>query len=150
MHCLPFNFVKSLERIHAYVKIEQEPKPTKEGIPPAYWPSSGDLRVENLSARYSSDGAKVLQNISFHVKSGERIGVGVLFVLRYQCSWRWLWTNNLVGRTGSGKVCLILPLSPVKYLSLIEHLSELLDVVPAKMHIRRWKSVLRWSWNSFP
>ncbi|KAE9402019.1 P-loop containing nucleoside triphosphate hydrolase protein [Gymnopus androsaceus JB14] len=79
-----------LERIHAYVKIEQEPKPTKEGIPPAYWPSSGDLRVENLSARYSSDGPKVLQNISFHVKSGERIGV--------------------VGRTGSGKSSLMLSL----------------------------------------
>jgi hypothetical protein len=43
----------SLERIHAYINIEQEPKPTKEGIPPAYWPASGDLRVENLSSRYS-------------------------------------------------------------------------------------------------
>ena len=43
----------SLERIHAYINIEQEPAPTKEGIPPAYWPASGDLRVENLSSRYS-------------------------------------------------------------------------------------------------
>ena len=34
--------------------IEQEPKPTKEGVPPAYWPASGDLRVEKLTARYSS------------------------------------------------------------------------------------------------
>lgn len=67
-----------MERIHAYVEMEQEPKPTQRGIPPAYWPSSGDLRVENLCARYSPDGPNVLQNISFHVKSGERIGVGVL------------------------------------------------------------------------
>ena len=43
----------SLERIHAYINIEQEPTSTKEGIPPAYWPASGDLRVENLSSRYS-------------------------------------------------------------------------------------------------
>lgn len=43
----------SLERIDSYIKIEQEPKPTEGGQPPAYWPTSGDLRVENLSARYS-------------------------------------------------------------------------------------------------
>ncbi|KAJ3850966.1 hypothetical protein EV368DRAFT_74841 [Lentinula lateritia] len=79
-----------LERINAYVEIEQEPKPTKEGVPPAYWPSSGDLRVENLSARYSPDGPQVLQGINFHIKSGERIGV--------------------VGRTGSGKSSLMLSL----------------------------------------
>ena len=43
----------SLERIQQYMVIEQEPMPTKEGLPPAYWPASGDLRVEKLSARYS-------------------------------------------------------------------------------------------------
>ncbi|KAJ3786105.1 hypothetical protein GGU10DRAFT_291027 [Lentinula aff. detonsa] len=80
----------SLERINAYIEIEQEAKPTKEGVPPAYWPSGGDLRVENLSARYSPDGPQVLQGVNFHVKSGERIGV--------------------VGRTGSGKSSLMLSL----------------------------------------
>ncbi|KIK62964.1 hypothetical protein GYMLUDRAFT_259735 [Collybiopsis luxurians FD-317 M1] len=85
----------SLERINAYIEIEQEPKPTKEGIPPAHWPSSGDLRVENLSARYSPNGPKVLQDINFHVKSGERIGV--------------------VGRTGSGKSSLMLSLLKMIY-----------------------------------
>jgi hypothetical protein len=39
--------------MNAYINIEQEQKPTKRGIPPAYWPASGDLRVEKLSARYS-------------------------------------------------------------------------------------------------
>ena len=86
----------SLERMNAYVDIEQEQKPTKRGIPPAYWPASGDLRVERLSARYSlvrelhrrhsppppdlisgyQDGPKVLHDISFYIKSGERVGVG--------------------------------------------------------------------------
>ncbi|KAF8904953.1 P-loop containing nucleoside triphosphate hydrolase protein [Mucidula mucida] len=80
----------SLERIQQYVEIEQEPKATKQGEPPAYWPASGDLRVENLSARYSLDGPKVLHDISLHVKSGERVGV--------------------VGRTGSGKSSLTLSL----------------------------------------
>ncbi|KAI0052513.1 P-loop containing nucleoside triphosphate hydrolase protein [Auriscalpium vulgare] len=80
----------SLERILAYIKIEQEPKSTKDGVPPAYWPASGDLRVEKLSARYSEDGPKVLHDVSFHIQSGERVGV--------------------VGRTGSGKSSLTLAL----------------------------------------
>ncbi|EKM83611.1 hypothetical protein AGABI1DRAFT_66408 [Agaricus bisporus var. burnettii JB137-S8] len=73
----------SLERIQAYLTIEQESKPTARGLPPAYWPASGSLVVENLSAKYSQDGPKVLHDISFEVKSGERVGI--------------------VGRTGSGK-----------------------------------------------
>ncbi|KAI0918361.1 hypothetical protein AcV5_002367 [Taiwanofungus camphoratus] len=80
----------SLERIQHYTVIEQEPKPTEAGVPPAYWPASGDLRVERLSARYSPDGPRVLEDISFEAKSGERIGI--------------------VGRTGSGKSSLTLSL----------------------------------------
>ncbi|KAK0465231.1 uncharacterized protein EV420DRAFT_1637381 [Desarmillaria tabescens] len=80
----------SLERIQGYVNIEQEPKSTAGGAPPAYWPTSGELVVENLTARYSPDGPAVLHNISFTINSGERIGV--------------------VGRTGSGKSSLTLSL----------------------------------------
>ncbi|KAF4617372.1 hypothetical protein D9613_005686 [Agrocybe pediades] len=74
----------SLERVQGYIDIEHEPKPTESGTPPASWPTSGDLRVEHLSARYSQNGPKVLNGISFHIQSGERVGI--------------------VGRTGSGKV----------------------------------------------
>ncbi|CAK5284005.1 unnamed protein product [Mycena citricolor] len=80
----------SLERIQDYIDIEHEKSPTPAGVPPAYWPASGDLRVENLSARYSLTGPDVLHNISFTVKPGERIGI--------------------VGRTGSGKSSLTLSL----------------------------------------
>ncbi|KAJ7931122.1 hypothetical protein B0H13DRAFT_2228071 [Mycena leptocephala] len=80
----------SLERIQSYLTIEQEPKPTASGIPPAYWPASGNLSVDNLSAKYSPDGPTVLHNISFNINSGERVGV--------------------VGRTGSGKSSLTLSL----------------------------------------
>ncbi|KAK0192591.1 hypothetical protein F5146DRAFT_1102469 [Armillaria mellea] len=58
--------------------------------PPASWPTSGHLRVERLSARYSPDGPKVLHELSFTVQSGERIAI--------------------VGRTGSGKSSLTLAL----------------------------------------
>ncbi|KAL0950645.1 hypothetical protein HGRIS_007433 [Hohenbuehelia grisea] len=80
----------SLERIQGYVSIEQEPVATEDGKPPAYWPASGDLVAENLSARYSPEGPQVLKDISFSIKSGERVGV--------------------VGRTGSGKSSLTLSL----------------------------------------
>ncbi|TFK36798.1 hypothetical protein BDQ12DRAFT_699326 [Crucibulum laeve] len=76
--------------VQGYIDIEQEPKPTPGGIPPAYWPSSGKIQVENLSAKYSMEGPKVLHGLSFDIKSGERIGV--------------------VGRTGSGKSSLTLSL----------------------------------------
>ncbi|KAK7038832.1 hypothetical protein VNI00_010462 [Paramarasmius palmivorus] len=80
----------SMERIARYLEIDQERKPIKEGVPPAYWPSSGDLRVEDLSAKYSADGPTVLHSLSFDAKAGERLGI--------------------VGRTGSGKSTLTLSL----------------------------------------
>ncbi|KAJ7072015.1 P-loop containing nucleoside triphosphate hydrolase protein [Mycena amicta] len=80
----------SLERIQQYLTIEQEAKPTPAGVPPAYWPASGKLTVENLSAKYSPEGEEVLHGVSFDIKSGERVGV--------------------VGRTGSGKSTLTLAL----------------------------------------
>ncbi|KAF8310655.1 ATP-binding cassette transporter [Clavulina sp. PMI_390] len=79
-----------LERIQQYVEIEQEQQPSASGVPPASWPTSGTLSVEKLSARYSLDGPKVLQDLTFTIKSGEKIGI--------------------VGRTGSGKSSLTLSL----------------------------------------
>lgn len=68
----------SLERIKEYVEIEQEPQATEVGKAPAYWPSSGSIRVEGLSAKYSdsADGPEVLHNLSFEIKSGETVGIG--------------------------------------------------------------------------
>ncbi|KAG8879706.1 hypothetical protein FRB97_001503 [Tulasnella sp. 331] len=80
----------SLERIKGYIEIEQEPNAKDTRKPPAYWPSSGSIRVEGLSARYTKDGPDVLKDITFEIKSGERVGV--------------------VGRTGAGKSSLSLAL----------------------------------------
>ena len=96
----------SLERLQGYIEIEQEPKPTSAGVPPAYWPSSGALDVKALSARYSPTGPKVLEDITFSIKAGERVGVGEsLFVLVYSETY-----VGPVGRTGSGKSSLTLSL----------------------------------------
>ncbi|KAK0220002.1 hypothetical protein IW262DRAFT_1381904 [Armillaria fumosa] len=78
------------ERIQSYLNVDHEEEPSKAREPPASWPTSGELRVENLSARYSPDGPKVLHDLSFTIQSGERIGI--------------------VGRTGSGKSSLTLSL----------------------------------------
>ncbi|KAH9480784.1 ATP-binding cassette transporter abc4 [Psilocybe cubensis] len=80
----------SLERIQDYIDIDHEPSPTPQGKPPAAWPTSGEIVVENLSARYSQAGPTVLHNLSFRIGSGQRVGV--------------------VGRTGSGKSSLTLAL----------------------------------------
>ncbi|KAI0685987.1 hypothetical protein BC835DRAFT_1420713 [Cytidiella melzeri] len=80
----------SLERVQQYLVIEQEPESKDGGVPPAYWPSSGTLEVEKLTAQYSPDGPKVLQDVSFRIESGQRVGI--------------------VGRTGSGKSTLTLAL----------------------------------------
>ncbi|TDL20538.1 P-loop containing nucleoside triphosphate hydrolase protein [Rickenella mellea] len=89
-----YNFVEieanSLERILGYLRIDHEPAPVDSGKPPAYWPSSGSLRVEGLSARYSDNGPEVLQDLNFEIIPGERVGV--------------------VGRTGAGKSSLALAL----------------------------------------
>ena len=81
-----------MERIQEYGNIEQEPKPTSDGAPPAYLPASGELFVENLFAKYSVDSPEILHGLDFHIKSGERVGV--------------------VGRLGSGKSSLTLASLP--------------------------------------
>lgn len=66
----------SLERIQGYIDIDHEPRSSEERKPPAAWPTSGNIVVENLSARYSKGGPTILHNISFSLESGQRIGIG--------------------------------------------------------------------------
>ncbi|KAJ7764128.1 hypothetical protein DFH07DRAFT_1059163 [Mycena maculata] len=80
--------LNSVERVVEYLKLPQEPPAIIENSrPPAYWPSSAKntslISVENLVVKYSPELPAVLQDISFTLKAGERIG--------------------LIGRTGSGK-----------------------------------------------
>ncbi|KAJ6468739.1 hypothetical protein C8R45DRAFT_1167325, partial [Mycena sanguinolenta] len=56
VHICDFMVANNLECVVEYLDIEQEQKPTQTGIPPAYWPASGEIRGENLSAKYSADG----------------------------------------------------------------------------------------------
>lgn len=80
----------SVERIEDYMVIDQEPPSVPERKPPAAWPTSGEVVLENLCAKYAEDGPTVLDNINVRIASGEKIGI--------------------VGRTGSGKSTMALAL----------------------------------------
>ncbi|KAH9476583.1 ATP-dependent bile acid permease [Psilocybe cubensis] len=80
--------LNSVERLIEYLDVPQEPPAiieTKRA--PAYWPSSSSntdlLVVENLEVKYAPELPSVINDVSFSLKAGERIG--------------------LLGRTGSGK-----------------------------------------------
>ncbi|XP_034983264.2 cystic fibrosis transmembrane conductance regulator isoform X1 [Zootoca vivipara] len=51
------------------------------------WPSGGQMTVKNLTAKYIDGGLAILENISFSISPGQRVG--------------------LLGRTGSGKSTLL-------------------------------------------
>jgi ABC-type multidrug transport system fused ATPase/permease subunit len=82
--------LNSFERVMQYATLPSEPLPSEEGKPPAAWPTDGDVTVKNLSVKYALDGPKVLSNVTFSIKSKERVGI--------------------CGRTGSGKSTLCLTL----------------------------------------
>ncbi|KAF2262036.1 ABC multidrug transporter [Lojkania enalia] len=76
----------SFERNLDYTKLPPEDNKPWHSQNPA-WPQSGFLVFQDVSMRYHDDEPAVLQNISFDVHHGEKIGI--------------------VGRTGAGKSSLI-------------------------------------------
>ncbi|CAG8551648.1 12892_t:CDS:2, partial [Racocetra fulgida] len=75
--------LNAVERVSEFSEIPQEAPAIIEPRPPAYWPHSGAITVQNLEVKYAPDLEPVLHHISFNVEGQEKIG--------------------LVGRTGSGK-----------------------------------------------
>ncbi|CAG8459975.1 16431_t:CDS:10 [Acaulospora morrowiae] len=82
--------LNAVERVSEFSEIPQEPPAIIEPRPPANWPHSGSISVQNLEVKYASDSEPVLHRISFSVKGREKVG--------------------LVGRTGSGKSTIALSL----------------------------------------
>ncbi|KAK5672811.1 Transporter of the ATP-binding cassette (ABC) [Batrachochytrium dendrobatidis] len=81
--------MNSVERIDEYLQIEQDAAAIVDDYRPAEnWPHHGCIDVKDLSIRYSADQPLVLDKISFHVGTFEKIGI--------------------VGRTGAGKSTLSL------------------------------------------
>ncbi|KAF4673598.1 ATP-binding cassette sub- C member 8 [Perkinsus chesapeaki] len=85
------NSFNSVERIVEYSEVEPEaPSVIENNRPPQGWPEEGNISYKLVTARYRSDLAPVLRNVSFAVKGGQKVGV--------------------VGRTGAGKTSLLLTL----------------------------------------
>ncbi|KAF9581125.1 hypothetical protein BGW38_001974 [Lunasporangiospora selenospora] len=83
--------LNSVERVAEYIALEEEPPAIIPGSrPPAAWPHAGEIVIDHLTMKYSSDAPAVIKDISLTIKAGEKVGV--------------------VGRTGSGKSTLAISL----------------------------------------
>ncbi|KAG6835326.1 hypothetical protein H0H93_002661 [Arthromyces matolae] len=76
---LTFWVIEALE-LDLNLDLPQEPPAIIESNrPPAYWPSSTNneslIAVEDLVIKYAPDLPAVLQNVSFSLKAGERVGL---------------------------------------------------------------------------
>ncbi|KAF4592006.1 ABC transporter, transmembrane domain, type 1 [Ophiocordyceps camponoti-floridani] len=80
--------MNAAERIVEYTEVETEDQGGDD--PPAAWPTSGRVEVQDLVAAYAADLPPVLKGVSFEIADNERVGV--------------------IGRTGAGKSSLTLAL----------------------------------------
>lgn len=80
--------MNAAERVIEYSELPMEPQGGE--APPAAWPTSGRIEVEDLVVGYAQDLPPVLRGISFRVADNEKVGV--------------------IGRTGAGKSSLTLAL----------------------------------------
>ena len=89
--------IVAVERINEYSSVETECDPdetpeeaeevaAQQGVDP-FWPSKGEVSVQDLSLCYRKGGSYVLYNLTFNIQSCEKIGI--------------------CGRTGAGKSSLV-------------------------------------------
>ncbi|KAG2735537.1 hypothetical protein G9P44_001751 [Scheffersomyces stipitis] len=80
--------MNSVERLQEYLEVEQEPPyDIPETQPPASWPETGRIKVNDVSLRYSPELPRVIKNVTFDVEPNHKVGI--------------------VGRTGAGKSTII-------------------------------------------
>jgi len=81
-----------VSRVYNLYDIPQE-KFDSGKIPDKSWPSKGEIKFENVYLRYRPNTDTVLNNLSFHVAPGEKVGI--------------------VGRTGAGKSTITMALTRI-------------------------------------
>ncbi|KAJ3351086.1 hypothetical protein HDU91_006165 [Kappamyces sp. JEL0680] len=72
----------SVERIEEYINLPPEPRVAADTIPdqtatvlPAQWPLQGTIEVKNLTVRYAPELPDALKELSFSIKSREKVGI---------------------------------------------------------------------------
>ncbi|KAJ7589468.1 multidrug resistance-associated ABC transporter [Mycena floridula] len=89
--------MNAVERLLVYTELPAEGVTTTPNDPPPSWPEQGVIKFKDVSLRYREDLPLVLDQISFEVGAGEKIGI--------------------VGRTGAGKSSLLQALFRIVELS---------------------------------
>lgn len=108
----------SVERINAYTKMPQErPHVTSADPSKDVWPAVGKIDFEKVCLRYRPGLPLVLDNISFSIKGGEKVGV--------------------CGRTGSGKSTLLTALLRLVEATSGRVLIDGLDTATVGLHALR-------------
>lgn len=78
----------AINRIKDFVEhTPSEDRPAECQKIPAAWPATGSIKFENVTSAYSESGSVILDNVSFAIEAGQKIGI--------------------CGRTGSGKSSLV-------------------------------------------
>ncbi|RIB00527.1 ABC transporter type 1, transmembrane domain-containing protein, partial [Gigaspora rosea] len=67
--------LNAVERVCEFSEIPQEAPAIIEPRPPASWPHSGAITVQNLEVKYAPDLEPVLHHISFSVEGQEKVGL---------------------------------------------------------------------------
>lgn len=106
--------IVSVERCLEYAELQpEEDAEAKFEQPTSGWPREGAIDVKDFCARYAKNLDTVLNNVSFSVKAGEKVGV--------------------VGRTGAGKSSLVLAI--FRMISLSEGLIFIDQVDTKKLRL---------------
>lgn len=102
------NHMTSVERVLEYCELEPEAPPETDVKPPLEWPHRGSIRFKNMSFSYAKGLPNVLDDVTCHIKSTEKVRVHfpldtivilyLFFLLRYcLCVWCILWLYPDIG-----------------------------------------------------
>lgn len=68
-------YMNAVERVLFYSDLPPEGNAGITVKPPAYWPSSGEIKFSNVELAYREDLPLILRGINFYVHPGEKVEI---------------------------------------------------------------------------